>query len=214
MLNSTTGNNGFTIFDYEYYSDTDSIDASLISPLFDFSSYTSVHLKFEHCFKGFASVVKANLFYSLDNGRTWLLLNSWVNNQGTETSPALYSTDISDQVAGYSDVLFKWNYSGRNRYYWMIDDVEITTAATGIENNEEIKAIIFPNPSDGVFELRLNKVYKTAELKVVDLSGNVLFFTELNSTRHTIDLSSFSPGVYIARVMINDKPFYKKLVCR
>jgi len=213
-LNSTTGSNGFAIFDYEYYNDTDSIDASLVSPLFDFSSYTSVHLKFEHCFKGFATAVKANLFYSLDNGMTWLLLNSWESIQGTETSPALYSTDISDQVAGHSDVLLKWNYSGRYGYYWMIDDVEITTVATGIENIEEIKAIIYPNPSDGVFELRLNKVYKTAELKVVDLSGNVLFHTALNSTQHTIDLSSFSPGVYIARIIIDDKPFYKKLVCK
>jgi len=145
---------------------------------------------------------------------TWLLLNSWESNQGTETSPAQYSTDISDQVAGHSDVLLKWNYSGRYGYYWMIDDVEITTVATGIETNEEIKAIVYPNPSDGVFELRLNKAYKTAELNVVDLSGNVLFHTALNSTQHTIDLSSFSPGVYIARVIIDDKPFYKKLVCK
>ena len=214
VLNSTTGSNGFAIFDYEYYSNVDSVDASLVSPLFDFSSYSSVFLKFEHCFKGFATVVQANLFYSLDNGDTWQLLSSWVTNQGTETSPELYNTDISEQVAGYSDVLLKWNYSGRSRYFWMIDDVEITSVVTGIENTEEIEAIVYPNPSDGVFELRLNKVYKNAELKVVDVSGNVLFRKELNSTQNTLDLSSFSPGVYIARVMINGKPLYKKLVCK
>lgn len=213
-LNSTTGSNGFAIFDYEYYSNVDSVDASLVSPLFDFSSYSKVQLKFEHCFKGFATLVQANLFYSLDKGMTWLLLNSWESNQGTETSPALYSTDISDQVAAYSDVMFKWNYSGSSRYYWMIDDVEISSVVTGIENAEEIDAIVYPNPSDGVFELRLNKVYKNAALNVVDLSGNVLFHKELNSTQHTIDLSSFSPGVYIARVSINNKLFYKKLVCK
>jgi len=213
-LNSTTGDNGFAIFDYEHYGIMDSMNTSLLSPLFDFSPFSSVHLKFEHCFKGFVNVAKAYLLYSPDNGITWLMLNSWETSHGTETSPALYSRDISGEVAGSSYVLFKWNYSGRYGDYWMIDDVEITTAATGIENIEEIEATFYPNPSDGLFELRLNKTYKTGELKVVDLSGNVLFHIELNSNQHTINLSSFAPGVYIAQVIIDNKPYYKKLICK
>ncbi|HPS61438.1 MAG TPA: M6 family metalloprotease domain-containing protein [Bacteroidales bacterium] len=97
-------------------------DADLISPVFDFTDYTSVALQFDHYFRQFSSSV-GSVAYSIDNGATWTTLYQWTSTSAT--NPEHFAMVIPE-VAGHSQVLFKWNYTGAYDYYWGFDDVSVT----------------------------------------------------------------------------------------
>ena len=54
---------------------------------------------------------------------------------------------------------------------------------------------IFPNPTSGILEINcdfnLNDYYQ-----ILDYQGRVFFFSSMNTTKMTIDLSSLDPGFY------------------
>ena len=43
-----------------------------------------------------------------------------------QLNAATFSQDLSSQLAGQSNVKFKWNYAGSWGYYWAVDDISIT----------------------------------------------------------------------------------------
>jgi hypothetical protein len=97
-------------------------NVDLISPVFDFSSYTNIVLGFNHYYRA-ASLNPVTLYYSVNNGADWNLIHSW---NTTTLNPDAFSQDLTSQVAGYSHVLFKWNYNDTYGWYWAVDDVAIT----------------------------------------------------------------------------------------
>ncbi|MEA3504460.1 MAG: S8 family serine peptidase, partial [Bacteroidota bacterium] len=128
-FNSTTESDGFAVLDSDQYGNGNSQDADLVTPVFDFSSYNEVVLNFEHYFKSYPSS-SATLLYSINGGSSWIAIQSW---SSTTNNAELFSQDLSSEVAGESNVKFKWNYTGSYGYYWAIDDVEITTNAIATE---------------------------------------------------------------------------------
>jgi M6 family metalloprotease-like protein len=104
------------------YGNGNTENADLISPVFDFSKCTNIVFGFNYYFR-FYSPSTASLFYSKDNGVSWSKLQTWTT---SSANPAAYSLDMTSQLAGYSNVLFKWNYTGTYGYYWAIDDISIT----------------------------------------------------------------------------------------
>jgi M6 family metalloprotease-like protein len=124
-----TGNYAF--LNSDNYGNGNSQNADLISPVFNFKNYTDIVLGFKHFFQYYAPS-SATLSYSIDNGANWSQLQQWTATSAT--NPALFSQDVTAQVAGYSQVLFKWNYTGTYAWYWAIDDVSIT-AETSVGYN-------------------------------------------------------------------------------
>jgi M6 family metalloprotease-like protein len=97
-------------------------NADLISPVFDFSKYTNIVFGFNHYFRFYAPST-ATLSYSKNNGASWTVLQTWTT---ASANPAAFSQNLTTQVAGFSQVLFKWNYTGTWAYYWAIDDISVT----------------------------------------------------------------------------------------
>jgi len=120
-LKNATGN--YAILDSDGYGAGDGQDADLISPIFDLTSYTGVNLKFKHYFKSYSSSA-ATLSYCIDNG-AWVQIETWTGDN--TDNPATFDQTIAE-VAGQSNVRFKWNYVGSYAYYWCVDDIEITGA--------------------------------------------------------------------------------------
>ncbi len=94
----------------------------LISPLLDFSGHTHVTLSFTHFFRQYEDWSVASLFYSLDDGVSWELINEW---RESTQNPAFFRKHFPD-LAGESQVRFRWNFQGEWAYYWNVDDVGIT----------------------------------------------------------------------------------------
>lgn len=80
-----------------------------------------------------------------------------------------------------------------------------------------LEAVVFPNPSDGIFNLNLfHPKTGTAELSVSDINGRVLFAKQLkvtvNNTQFNFSLNGYPKGIYILKVTLNGSSLSKKLI--
>ncbi len=123
---TATASNGFAMLNSDAYGGAGSQNADLVTPSLDLSSYTNVTLYFQHVFKEWQGT-SGTLSYSINGGNTWNVIQTWT----TDTdNPAIFNQVIT-QVAGQSNVRFKWNYTGSWGYHWVVDDVSITGTLSG-----------------------------------------------------------------------------------
>jgi FtsP/CotA-like multicopper oxidase with cupredoxin domain len=80
------------------------------------------------------------------------------------------------------------------------------------ENNSvnDFELDIFPNPSDGFFELKTEKTLDDLYVNLFDVSGK--FLKGWNQQGNTIDLTKLSPGVYFLEFLDDNKRVIKKAV--
>jgi hypothetical protein len=123
---SGTSDNGFAAVDAEIYG-SQVEDANLISSTFDFSAYGQVELSFEHYFRSANPGDTGILYYSIDNGSSWTEAQRWYTSTGSLSNPAIYNHDFTSELAGVSNVKFKWNFEG-NADYWLIDDIIVAAS--------------------------------------------------------------------------------------
>jgi len=64
----------------------------------------------------------------------------------------------------------------------------------------EINFEIFPNPSNGVFNVQMNADTKTMSYEVYDATAKLLFVQLVSDDYFEIDLSSFGQGMYFLRM--------------
>lgn len=121
--------NGLAILNSDAYGDGNSQNADLVTPALDLSSYTSVNLYFQHYFRQWTGS-SGTLSCSINGGGTWSVIQTWTS---TTDNPAIFNQSIP-QVAGQSNVKFKWNYIGNWGYFWAVDDIAITGTAPGLWN--------------------------------------------------------------------------------
>jgi PKD repeat protein len=68
---------------------------------------------------------------------------------------------------------------------------------------------IYPNPTNGI--LNINIPTTNAELSIINIIGNEVLKTNLNSTKNTIDLNSLNQGIYIVEIKIDGKKYRSKI---
>ncbi|MEZ4802916.1 MAG: FG-GAP-like repeat-containing protein [Gelidibacter sp.] len=68
---------------------------------------------------------------------------------------------------------------------------------------------IFPNPTGGMVYFKTNANFK---IDILDVSGRKIVSKFVNQTNPSIDMSSFSKGIYFLNIQINDKLVTKKIV--
>lgn len=97
-------------------------NADLLSPVLDFSAYSSILLQFNH-FMLSNNGSSGSVWYTINNGSDWTLIQSFAATSAA--NPDAFNQAV-DAVAGHPHVMFKWNYTGTSGSYWAIDDVQIT----------------------------------------------------------------------------------------
>jgi M6 family metalloprotease-like protein len=119
-LESVSADNGFMIIDSEHLGDV-KLDADLITRSFNFALSRSVVLYFEHKLE-VETITLARLLYTVNDGHTWYEAKRWIaDTDGTE----ICELDLTEEVSGFRDVKFKFNFRGTNQKYWCIDDFRI-----------------------------------------------------------------------------------------
>lgn len=90
------------------------------------------------------------------------------------------------------------------------DEISITfISMTNIENsNTEGAFNIFPNPSDGIFNIKTEAYY---EYKIYDFNSRILYKTKAHGNT-CINLSNESKGIYFLEIEINGKTQIIKLI--
>ncbi|MCK4980100.1 MAG: choice-of-anchor J domain-containing protein, partial [Candidatus Delongbacteria bacterium] len=76
----------------------------------------------------------------VNGGDTWTIISQWT---ASTLNPLSFDQEIS-AVAGYSQVKFKWNFTGTWGYYWDIDDVSITSQSSSPPDTP-----VLASPSNG-----------------------------------------------------------------
>ena len=119
-LTGTTGNYAFIHSDWYGQGNTQNTD--LITPVFDFSNFTSIYLSFTHFFRQYVTNSLATLSYSTDGGQSWVVAEQW---DSTTDNPAFFNRAFPG-LARLDNVRFKWNFTGTYAWYWNIDDIMVT----------------------------------------------------------------------------------------
>lgn len=182
-INSPTGTNGFAIVDSDYMGGNQNCD--LISPEFDFSNETNVNVSFYHCFKNFSSD-SAKFYYTIDQGALWFEVKEWIID--TE-NPEHFTIDLTNEIAGQSNVKFKWNYIGEYGWYWAFDDFSITTEENSIPQEIVLTNHDFTEIADTCFNAYQSIIVAGDENSVELYEGSQVRFIAGNNIR-------FLPGFY------------------
>jgi len=87
---------------------------------------------------------------------------------------------------------------------------------TGIDHViNEVKANIYPNPSNGKFIVSLDKfITKDMQIEISDLSGKLIYHTKINSLKTSVDINNNPAGIYIMKIKADSALFgtYKIII--
>lgn len=133
------------------------------------------------------------LMHSSDLGQTWSKDNTFANHHVEQLGSSKHFVYASTPGFGI------WRYGAQN--------LALNTTEYSFSNFE-----IYPNPTSGIFTVKLNKL-SDAELCVYDLSGKCVFGkVQIKNLRLSIDLSNKPKGVYFIEVVSDKVKTIKKIV--
>ena len=78
--------------------------------------------------------------------------------------------------------------------------------------NSKSDILIFPNPTENLFEVNLNRNFKKTTAEIFDSSGSILFSKEIrDSASFQMDVSPLSSGIYLLRITADQNVFFSKI---
>lgn len=179
---SLTGN--YAYINSDGYGSGSSQNTDLLSPVLDLTSYTNVNLSFSHYFRQYLSASTVSLYYSVNGGTSWTLIQSWT---ASTANPATFNQTIA-ALAGQSQVRFRWNFIGTYAYYWAVDNISVTGTASG--------TTLSVSPSN-------RDVAATAGSTTFDVTSNTNWTATSNQTWCTVTPSGNSNGTITANFTEN-----------
>ncbi len=94
-----------------------------------------------------------------------------------------------------------------------IDLINLSQATAINENANPGGVSIFPNPSNGVVNLRVMK-FENATIRVINILGKEIYNSRMSDINTQIDLSNFAKGLYIVKVDGTDFSYSERVTIR
>lgn len=88
--------------------------------------------------------------------------------------------------------------------------VDVVISSTEIQKVSN-KIFLYPNPGQGKIQIRNESTRDIQKIKVVNVKGQTLLETPVNSTS-SFDISHLNPGVYLILIQIDDLTIPKKII--
>lgn len=85
------------------------------------------------------------------------------------------------------------------------------------ETTNEKSLLVYPNPSNGLFELNISNMEEQSklEISVYDISGAEIFHSELlNDGKNAINLLGYTKGIYLLKVNNGNEIYTQRLILR
>jgi hypothetical protein len=141
------------------------------------------------------------VYARVGNGKVAAIGDSSPPDDGTgDPNDVLYNGYIADAAGNHQKLLM-------NITIWLASGGSIATA---IKDNELIEFNIFPNPTNSSLTIDTNEENYTIE--IMDILGNIIVSNKITAN-YQIDMSSFSNGIYFAKLINKDrKSFIKKFL--
>jgi hypothetical protein len=93
----------------------------------------------------------------------------------------------------------------KNAFVINVNDV----TETGLNDIDEMKLSVYPNPSNGNFSLEFNA--NTYQIKLYDIVGNMIYNQTSISPKHDFNLFGIAKGTYFIKIQDNEKVLTKKI---
>ena len=85
----------------------------------------------------------------------------------------------------------------------------IEFGTTGLNDNAQVNAVVYPNPSNGVFNVKCEGIQK---VEVVNVYGQVVVSKEVRADDIQIDLGDKANGAYMLRIVTDNGVVVKNLI--
>ena len=123
--------------------------------------------------------------------------------------PTLYEVCVWEMPFPPADKVELVDTTGSPNVYFTTD------CATNIPDDYEENSTIdiYPNPSDDIINIEIENI-NNATINIYNVSGKLIFSEALHSKQEKIDISGFSKGIYIVKVMQNRTVNFGKMVVR
>jgi len=120
---------------------------------------------------------------------------TWNNNN-------VYITGWYTGIATFGDIILPSYgiYNNRNIFIARIKDntVEIN------QFYDDPTISIYPNPSNGIFYLKVKDLKGKANLEIFNINGYILYERRLSDGINLIDIKNYPPGLYFVRILSGD----------
>lgn len=91
----------------------------------------------------------------------------------------------------------------------------VLTNNVGTETiTENIQVQVFPNPADEYVMFGGKHAADITDIRIVDISGKMVFHTQTWQNGQQVDVSSWPAGMYVIRMQVKDRQMTEKLVVR
>lgn len=115
---------------------------------------------------------------------------------------------------------FSWKYSKNNNAnndVCFIDDIIFPPSEAAINSinniyNNDNFIHISPNPSSGIFALKIKEQSNNTRLSIANISGHVIFEKKLDASESIIDISNQPKGVYLLTIIHKGYVVTKKIL--
>ena len=105
---------------------------------------------------------------------------------------------IEDQLYWEVTELIPGVFTGRWEFLHGNVGVDVTNT-TGIDDIEPTTASVYPNPSNDVVNVSLDKG-QLLKIELFSMTGRLIFKKDLNSRTYALNISDYPSGVYLVRV--------------
>jgi Secretion system C-terminal sorting domain len=158
-------------------------------------------------------IIAASLFMALTSLALAFTSHAQATASGTSTSCTTYY---------YCAIKYNYDASGNRtqRYYQCSSEClggssgyslrQAKPAGSGTQVSQPI--VVFPNPSQGIFNIQLPANVAEAQAIVTDASGAVVLSQTIKGRSPTIDISKCTLGAYTIKIITENTTFTNKLI--
>lgn len=132
---------------------------------------------------------------------------------GEYSGPGVSNGWFDPAVAGLGTHIITYTYTASNGCDNSDEQSLLVDPCTGIDEFEAGKINIYPNPSNGKFDLKLN-YHGSISIKVVNIIGVTIYSEQITASGELIkpiDLFGFEEGIYFVTLQTEEKTYVKKL---
>ena len=128
------------------------------------------------------------------------------------TGPGGFSSS-SQNISGLVGGLYSVTITDLNGCTTTLTDI-IVNSFVGLDENIDIQFNVFPNPTNGLFNVALTREFeKEITLSVYDLCGRLIYKTyKKGNSTFEVDIIDKANGSYILKLEIGDKQVQKRII--
>ena len=81
-----------------------------------------------------------------------------------------------------------------------------------VENLKEEEISIYPNPTSNYFYIFANNDFITYEINIIDISGKIIYKSELSKKTTMIYVNNYPAGIYFVNIITDTNIISKQLI--